>query len=87
MSGDTRYKVVGDYIFRHVDEDNNIVENSIPLQFIEEKYITLNNGETHTLQEWCEILSVSRQSIYYYMKKHSKTKQETLNYYLNKKKE
>ena len=87
LSGDTRYKVVGNYIFRQVDENNNIVENGIPLQFIEEKYITLNNGETHTLQEWCEILSISRQSIYYYMKKHSKTKQEALNYYLNKKKE
>ena len=85
LKGEIRYATVGDYIFRLTDEEKNIIENNIPLSQIQEKYITLNNGETHALFEWCEILQISRQAVYRHMKKYKKTKQETLNYYLTKK--
>ena len=84
LKGEIRYTTVGDYIFRLVDEEKRVIENNIPLSQFQEKYITLNNGETHAMFEWCEILQISRQAVYSHMKKYKKTKQETLNYYLQK---
>ncbi len=71
-NGEKRYSNVGGYIWREVDEDNNIIENNLLVQDLIDEYNKthpLINGERHTLTEWCKIYNISTHSVYERIKK------------------
>ena len=84
LAGNKKYSNVGGYIFRKLDDNNNIIDNNISIEEICQKYITLSNNKTLTFTEWCNELQVARQSVYAKIKKEKITKQKALEYYLQK---
>lgn len=77
LKGESRYSHVGGYVFRYIDNDNNIIPNDIPLEKVLSKYICID-GEYRTFGDWCTYFNISKQSIYTRMKKHNITKKEAL---------
>lgn len=84
LRGDQRYSQVGEYVFREIDENKNIIENAINIKDVFSKYITIN-GETHIQKEWCDILQISLPTLNRRMKNHKETKEQAFQYYFNKK--
>lgn len=83
LNGDKRYSIVKEYIFRHIDDNNNIIQNNLPLEEVLSKYIIIDNiGKTIT--EWANFLNITTNSIYAYIKKHNCSKKEAIKYYLQK---
>lgn len=71
LQGLQRYTNVGGYIWREIDLYGNIIENSINIDDVIEKYEKghpLINGERKTLNEWLSIYNISRNSYYYRLK-------------------
>lgn len=73
-SGNQRYSIVHNYIFRKIDEDGNIIEiENAPT--VEEKIFQYNesnpliNGERHSIKEWCNIYNITTSSYYQRRKK------------------
>lgn len=61
IAGDIRYSNVGGYIFRQLDENNNIILNAINIADILYKYNKAHpeiNGERKTVNEWCNIYHI-----------------------------
>lgn len=83
LSGNKRYSIVKEYIFRHIDNDNNIIQNSLPLKEILDKYIIVD-GISKTITEWAKFLNIARKSIYTYIKRHNCSKKEAIKHYLQK---
>ena len=71
LQGSKRFSVVHNYLLREIDEDGNIIENSIP---IAEKIAEYNrthpeiNGERHSIIEWCNIYDITKSTYYYRIK-------------------
>lgn len=67
LKGNSRYSIVGGYIFRYLDDNNDIIPNEIDL---EEKIIEYNKqnpiigNEQHNITEWCKIYNISKVSFY-----------------------
>lgn len=72
ISGNTRYTIVKGYILRELDFYGNIIENDVN---IEERILRYNeehpeiNGERHTIAEWCNILGITRETVWRRRKK------------------
>lgn len=67
LKGNSRYSIVGGYIFRYVDDNNDIIPNQIDLTKKIEEYNDINpiiNNEQHTITEWCKIYNITRTTFY-----------------------
>lgn len=72
LKGSIRYWIVGGYIFRKLDQDGNIIENSYLLKDAINEYNRLNpiiNNEQHNITDWCNIYNISRNCYYNRIKK------------------
>ena len=70
--GESRYSIVGGYIFRLLDDNNDIIPNCINLNDKIEEYNRIHpiiNNEQHTITEWCQIYNISRNCFYKRIKK------------------
>ena len=72
LKGDNRYSIVGGYIFRQLDNNGNIINNSIDIENKIQEYNKTNpiiNNEQHTIKEWCKIYNISTTCYYKRLKK------------------
>lgn len=70
-NGNPRYTNVKGYIWRYLDQNDNIIECDTTIQQVIEEYNRKNpiiNGERHTIKEWCSIYNISTASYYYRIK-------------------
>lgn len=71
-NGSTRYSNIKGFIIRYYDNEQIQEIQSLPIQQVIDEYNFNNpviNGERHSIAEWCEIYKISRQSIYYRIRK------------------
>lgn len=67
LKGDKRYSIVGGYIFRYLDDNNDIIPNKIDIDERIKEYNEKNpiiGNEQHTITEWCKIYNISTVSFY-----------------------
>ena len=67
LKGDKRYSIVGGYIFRYLDDNNEIIPNEIDLEEKINEYNRENpiiEDEQHSIIEWCKIYNISKASFY-----------------------
>lgn len=67
LRGDSRYSIVGGYIFRYIDDNNDIIPNKIDLTEKLDEYNSMNpiiNNEQHSITDWCKIYNITRQTFY-----------------------
>ena len=83
LSGQRKYSIVGEKVFRYIDNNNGIIENSIPIQEALSRYICVN-GMGKTFTEWADYLKITTTSMYSYMKTKQLTKKEVIEHYLEK---
>lgn len=72
LNGNLRYWLVGGYIFRLLDEDGDIIENTYLLEDALKEYNRLHpiiNNEQHNITDWCKIYNISKTSYYKRIKK------------------
>ena len=73
ISGNQRYSIIHNLIFRKIDDEGNIIEipNTPTLEEKIEEFNQTNpliNGERHNIKEWCKIYDISANSVYRRMK-------------------
>lgn len=83
LAGRKKYSIVGENVFRYIDNNNNIIENEIPIQDALSRYICIN-GIGKTFTEWADYLKITTNSMYAYMKAKQLTKKEVIEHYLKK---
>lgn len=79
--GNKRYSIVHNYIWRELDENDNIIENEISVNDKIAEYNETNpliNGERHNIREWCKIFDISPASFYKRKNKQGMTTIEAL---------
>lgn len=72
LKGEERYSIVGGYIFREIDKNGNIINNSIDINEKIKEYEKTNpiiNGEQHNITDWCKIYNISTNCYYKRLKK------------------
>lgn len=74
ITGNSRYSIIHNIIFRELDQYGNIIEipNTPTLEEKIQEFDRTNpliNGERHTITEWCKIYNISKNSVYRKIKK------------------
>lgn len=67
LNGENRYSIVGGYIFRELDINNNIIKNNIDIEEKIKEYEQTHpiiNNEQHSITDWCKIYNISRNCFY-----------------------
>lgn len=82
IAGNSRHSVVKDYVIRKYNKTTlEIIENNIPVEEAGHYKQIEIDGKYNSFSDWCKIFNVSRQSVYYRMKKQNISKKEALLYY------
>lgn len=66
IRGEIKYSIVGNYIWRLLDKNGNIIENEINIQQRIDEYNKRHpviNGVRHSIQEWANIYNIQAQTI------------------------
>lgn len=87
LKGETRFSICGGRIWRRVDNNNNIIENNLPIQQVIEnfnkKYI-LHNGERKTLASWCKYYKIPYDAVRYQINTKKRKFEEVIQEFINK---